>query len=358
VFCGPKRAPGALFGPQIGWAGRAGAFVVTGRLFDIGMDVVLERRLARRATEQLGLITRSQLVGIGFSRGQIARMVDAHRLVKTGDGVYIVGGAPMDPSVELAAACLATGGVASHRSAAHLHGLIDVAPSRPEVTVASSKGHRQGPLVHRSHDLLPRDVVRVQGIRTTTPTRTLIDLGAVASRKTLEAALERGLHERLTTFDRLVRRFFEIARRGRNGVGPLRALLVERDPTLAPAESDLETLLLRILRDAALPEPVRQHVVEIGGSVFRLDVAYPDLMIFMEGDGFGVHTTRQAFERDRDRQNLLVLAGWMPLRFTWRRLCGDPQRVASQVADARMIRRGVIWGPKRVAGALFGPQNG
>lgn len=265
-------------------------------------------------------------------------MVDEGRLVRMGDGLFIVGGAPIDDTVELAAACLATNGVASHRSAALLHGLIDHAPSRPEVTVLRSKGHRQGPLVHRSRDLLPRDIVRVQGIRTTSPTRTLLDLGAVVSPLTLESAVERALHQRLTTFDRLVRRFFEVARPGRTGVGALRPLLVDRDPTLAPAASDLETLLWRILRDHGVPLPVRQHEVEIDGERFYLDLAYPDLKIFLEGDGFGVHTTRYAFERDRDRQNLLVLAGWKPLRFTWRRLCRAPLRVAAQVSAARLTR--------------------
>jgi hypothetical protein len=193
-------------------------------------------------------------------------------------------------------------------------------------------------LIHRSFDLVRRDVVRMQGIRTTSATRTLIDLGGVVSAATLEAALERALHMRLTSFDRLVRRFFEVARKGRTGVGPLRALLVDRDPTLAPAESDLETLLLRILRDHGLPTPVRQHVVEVGGTVFRLDVAYPDRRIFLEGDGFGIHTMRDVFERDRDRQNLLVNAQWLPLRFTWRQLCRGPLRVASQVWDACDLR--------------------
>jgi hypothetical protein len=90
--------------------------------------------------------------------------------------------------------------------------------------------------------MLPRDIIRIEGVRTTNATRTLIDLGAVVPRATLEVALERALHERLATFDRLVRRFFEVARSGRPGIGPLRAVLIDRDPKLAPAESDLETL--------------------------------------------------------------------------------------------------------------------
>ena len=180
--------------------------------------------------------------------------------------------------------------------------------------------------------------MRIEGIATTNATRTLIDLGAVVPSATLETALERALNERLTTFDRLVKRFFQIARSGRPGVGPMRPLLVDRDPTLAPAESDLETLLLRILLDHGLPTPVRQFEVIVGERRFLLDVAYPDLKIAVEGDGFGVHGTRNAFETDRDRQNLLVIEGWLVLRFTWRQLCRTPDRVAALVEEARQQR--------------------
>ena len=299
------------------------------------MDVVIERRLARRAARQSGLITRKQLLQIGVSRGQISRLVDAERLVENCSGVFLLGGVPSSPAVDLAAACLSTNGVVSHRSAAHLHGLIDQAPSRPELTVGSSRSMRGAPLFHRSCDLLPRDILHIEGMRTTNAARTLIDLGAVVPQTVLESALERALHEGLTTFDRLVRRFFQLARSGRPGIGPLRPLLVDRDPKLAPAESDLETLLLRILRDAGLPEPVRQFDVRVGEAVFRLDVAYPTLKIFIEGDGFGTHSTRNSFETDRDRQNLLVIEGWLPLRFTWRVLCHDSRRVVAHVSSAR-----------------------
>ena len=203
------------------------------------------------------------------------------------------------------------------------------------MTVGPTRSMRNPAILHRSSDLERRDLIRIDGIRTTNATRTLIDLGAVVSASTLEMALERALHERSTTFDRLVRRFFQIARSGRPGIGPLRPLLLDRDPTLMPAASDLETLLFRILLDRGLPTPVRQFEVFVDERRFRLDVAYPDLKIFIEGDGFGVHTTRGAFETDRERQNLLVVAGWLVLRFTWRQLCRRPDRVAALVSEAR-----------------------
>jgi very-short-patch-repair endonuclease len=83
---------------------------------------------------------------------------------------------------------------------------------------------------------------------------------------------------------------------------------------------------------------VRQHRIELAGRRLRLDLAYPELKIAMEGDGFGIHTERGAFEDDRSRQNLLVLHGWLVLRSTWRMLIHTPWQVAKDVFDARQLR--------------------
>ena len=257
-------------------------------------------------------------------------------------GVFLIAGAPLDDAVRLRAATIRTGGVASHRSAAHLLGLIDSPPARPEIVVGPTGNTRVPFLVHRSGDLSKRDTTSVNGVPATNATRTLLDLGSVVTVDVLETALERALRSRATNLDRLLRRFFELAARGRPGTASLRSLLVERDPSLAPAESDLETLLSKILRRGGLPAPVRQFEVLVAGQRFRLDAAYPELMIFIEGDGFGVHSMRGSFERDRSRQNLLVVAGWLPLRFTWRRLCRSPESVVSEVRAARLLRQQLI----------------
>ncbi|MEO5837885.1 MAG: hypothetical protein ABIQ73_14330 [Acidimicrobiales bacterium] len=303
------------------------------------MDAELERRLAGRAAPQSGLITRRQLLAVGFSDHQIRGRISSGRLIVLHRSVYLVAGAPLNDAVWLQAATLATGGVASHRSAAHLLGLVDSPPSRPEVTIDPCRSNRGPFITHRSGDLLRRDTTTVHGVSTTNATRTLVDLGSVVRAEILEAALERALLARVTTFDRLLRRFFELAAKGRPGIAAMRPLLVDREPTLAAAESDLETLLFKILRDGGLPAPVRQFEVVVAGQRFRLDAAYPELLIFMEGDGFGVHSQRDPFEIDRSRQNLLVGVGWAPLRFTWRRLCRAPVGVVDEVSETRTLRQ-------------------
>jgi very-short-patch-repair endonuclease len=252
--------------------------------------------------------------------------------------VYRLAGAPWHPDTALHAAVLSSGGVASLRSAAHLLGLIDDRPARPEITLAPPRRFRGDAIVHHSHDLVRRDLTTIDGIRTTNATRTLLDLGAVVPESTLEAALHRALRARLTHYDPLVARFFQVARRGRDGVGALRPLLIAYDPTMAPADSDLETRLLGILRHAGLPMPTRQLKLSVRGKPYRIDVSYPAARIAIEGDGFGVHTMREVFEGDRARQNALVLDGWLILRFTWRQLCGEAEWVAGQVGEALALR--------------------
>lgn len=109
---------------------------------------------------------------------------------------------------------------------------------------------------------------------------------------------------------------------------------MQLDPSLAPAESDLETLLFSLLRDAGLELPVRQHRVEVNGHVHRLDLAYPDRLLAIECDGFTRHGTREAFELDRMRQNRLVNAGWTVLRFTWHQIVRQPEVVIATIRSA------------------------
>jgi very-short-patch-repair endonuclease len=47
----------------------------------------------------------------------------------------------------------------------------------------------------------------------------------------------------------------------------------------------------------------------------------------LEADSYEFHGTHHAFERDRRRDQLLRLAGYEPLRITWRQLNRHPEQV-------------------------------
>ena len=114
--------------------------------------------------------------------------------------------------------------------------------------------------------------------------RTLIDLGAVVDAAAVEAAMEsairaRSLRQRGRERCRglaggspealagLQDALADVGRKGRGGVGALRAILARRNPAAAPTEGVFETLLLRALIEARLPLPVRQYEVRDGDQV-------------------------------------------------------------------------------------------
>ncbi len=301
------------------------------------MDLRPDDRLIRFAREHHGLYRYDDGIRFGLSRQQIARRVRQGRAIRLGTGVYRVTGAPVTARQSLLAATWRTGGVGSHRSAGEVHGVLERRPPKPEVTVHSWCAHEfDGVVVHRSRDLPLARTVTVDGIRVTDPTRTLVDLGQVIGVEELRHAVHVALHRRLTHLDRLAVEYRLVSRQGRRGAGPIGELLRELLPGSAPAESRLELELLDLIREFDLPEPVRQHRVSADGEDFRLDLAYPDVHLFLEGDGFGVHGTEHAFHRDRWRDNLITLQGWTGLHFTWRHL-RDRGAVADQIRRALEI---------------------
>ncbi|MBV8983000.1 MAG: DUF559 domain-containing protein [Acidimicrobiia bacterium] len=90
--------------------------------------------------------------------------------------------------------------------------------------------------------------------------------------------------------------------------------------------------MLSWLTGAGLPPPRQQYRVRIKGKTYKLDLAYPDELVDIEGDGFDTHRTRTAFDEDRERANALSIAGWLVLRFTSR---STQDEVVTQVMAAR-----------------------
>ena len=64
------------------------------------------------------------------------------------------------------------------------------------------------------------------------------------------------------------------------------------------------------------------------------DVLFREARVVVEVDGWAAHSDREAFERDRQRQNVLVNAGYVVLRFTWRDLTEREPTVVAQIREA------------------------
>lgn len=77
-------------------------------------------RLAHLAAMQHSVVRHDQLVGIGMTPRQIHRRCDAGVLAPVHRAVYRVVAARRTWEQDLMAACLASGGIASHRAAGRL----------------------------------------------------------------------------------------------------------------------------------------------------------------------------------------------------------------------------------------------
>jgi very-short-patch-repair endonuclease len=214
--------------------------------------------------------------------------------------------------------------VASHRAAAVLHGVRE--GEVVEVTVRRG-ANRQRALAHQAQ--VPRgDRTTIDGIPVTRIERTLDVLALVVKDDDVEQAVEAALRRGLTTADRLVAQLGP----GRPGTARLRRVL-ERRAAGRPAGSELEVRLIQLLRAAGMPDPVRQYELRVRGERYFLDFPYPDRRLCIEVDGREAHGV-EAFQRDRTRQNALVLAGWTVLRFTWADVTERPDHVLALVAQA------------------------
>jgi very-short-patch-repair endonuclease len=262
--------------------------------------------------------------------------VRSGRLERIATGVYRLCGVPDSWHQRLLAATLAgpPGTVASHRSAAALHGFRGF--GRDVVEVSSTRWRRArlpDVRVHESLAVPADDAVVTDGIPVTTPTRTVIDLGAVSHPFKIGRALDEARRTHQIELGALKRRLEELAVQGRNGIVAVRRLVDER-AGVPLASTGFEQLLFRLTDDFNLPRPRGQHKVRTTAGEFYLDFAYVDQRVAIELDSEEYHLDLEQFHRDRERQNVLVLLGWRFLRFTSRHLRQNRAGVAGQIASA------------------------
>jgi very-short-patch-repair endonuclease len=288
----------------------------------------VDRAIAELAARQHGTVSLVQLKRLGLSHRAINDRVAAGRLHRIHRGVYAVGHPRLTARGRWLAAVLACGpGAAlSHRSAAALRGLRQSDGPQIDVTSPRRAGRRHaGITVHSGKTLAEQDVATADGIPCTSTSRTLLDLAEVVDRRGLERAFERA--ETLRLFD--LRRIEDVLDRahGRRGAATLRAVLADHGWWQRPTRQELERRFLELCLTARL-EPPRVNMLVEG---LEVDFSWPAHRLIVETDGFATHGTRRAFERDRERDRLLLLAGWRVVRFTWRQVTDKPAVVASTV---------------------------
>jgi hypothetical protein len=298
--------------------------------------------LGELADTQLGVVELKQMVARGISRRRVERFLESGLLVRLHAGVFRIRGAPETYEQRLVAACLAIGpeAAASHRAAAMLHGLLSYRERPVEVTTTRVRSpEREGVVVHRLADLGPRWVTTVNGVRVTTVARTLVDLGAVASPRTVEAAFDKATGRKLVTYRDVRDAMVAVARQGRRGVGTIRPLVQDRIGRALPA-GVFEARMTSLFRNHGLGSAEPEYTVtdEHGGFIAVVDFAYPDRRLAIEVDGYEFHSAPKAIRHGNTRDRLLAAEEWQTLHFDWHEVDRQQHRVAAEIHRVRSAR--------------------
>ncbi|MDQ3953386.1 MAG: type IV toxin-antitoxin system AbiEi family antitoxin domain-containing protein [Actinomycetota bacterium] len=288
---------------------------------------------ARVAARQHGCVVLGQALACGLSREGVLRRHRSGRWRRVLPGVYVINGAPDTWEQRLFAAALWGGeGVAvSGRSAATLWGFPGFRRGPVEISLPRARRRRSGLVVHRA-SLERIDVTSLDGLPVTTAARTLADVAARIDARSFDAAFHHCLHEKLTDLATLRELAVRLSGPGFAGIGRLREALGAYAADARPAASPLEARCARMLAKSRLPAPRRQHEVRIGGRRRRVDFAWPAARVALEVDGYRWHSSRGAWESDRERLRDLRRAGWTVIQATHDDLERDFRRLEEELA--------------------------
>lgn len=284
-------------------------------------DQALREALAAGA----GLVRRDRLLAAEVSASSITRRLRDGELRAVVPGVYRAAATPLTPELRLRAITLRLGpsAVITGRWAAWWHDIAEPATGPIVITVAPGRARPVWPdltVLRRPLDRADRTTLR--RLPVTTRARAVLDC---AGRPDAEDIRDRAL-QRGTTILSLETALQRMA--PGKGTAAARALIEPvRQGGVSPPE--------RELRRALTDEPGSRWrcgvAVRVHGRECWVDLAVEDIKLAVEVDGWTVHSRSDAFGSDRERQNLLVRAGWTLLRYTPRQIRDHPARVRAEI---------------------------
>ncbi len=286
------------------------------------------------------IVSAPALAAMGVSRHFARAQVAARRWQQVHRGVWCAYTGPLSFLSKCAAALAALGedAVLDADTAARLLGFRRSATAETIRVVLphGSKGRRlAGVVIRQSRTLTDRSWVVRKHLRVVRIERAVL---AMAIRRPAEvtAVVTEAIQQGLTTAMRL--------RGTALGLGVVKGrhrLLLAIDDA-GGARSALEARFIALMRKARLPRPTQNFGLVIDGRRLWLDVCFPDLRIAIEIDGKAYHVFAEDWEDDLERQNDLVLDGWLVLRFSARAIRDHPDVVVRRVRQALEARRALV----------------
>jgi hypothetical protein len=293
-------------------------------------------------------VTTPHLRAAGLHDEAISRWVRNGRLVPIFRNVFALGHARLGSRAKLRAAVLACpGAVVSHRSAAWLLGIGEVAPAVIDLIPTEQRGRQiDGIKAHRVSFPAPHELVLVGGIPCTNASRTLVDLAGTYGEDKLRERVEMAAMRKkldLAAIDAVLANGPK-----RRGSPCLRRIVDDWRPVAetaryATVRSLFEAKLLPLIAKAGLPLPRPNAPVRTADKVLEVDLLWPDHRFVVEADSRKFHATEVAFERDHRRDRELMAARYAVLRVSWREAEREPNAVL-EVIRTELEARGAASG--------------
>lgn len=287
----------------------------------VGVDTPLHRF----AREHDGVVTVAAARDLGYDWNALRTVLRAEGWRRHAPSAYVRPGTHDELRTRVRAEQLRHGGavVASHRTAALLHGGETLTPGLDFVADTSSRFDIPNGTLTRC-PLAGGDVVDLDGLRVTSPARTAADLLRALPRDEAVIAVDALLRAGTVTLDEVAHRLRGL-RRHRNVVRAWRAFA-----RLDPASGSVaESKARLVLYDAALFP--RTQVV-LGRA--RVDFWFA-AGVAVEVEGFAYHSSREQHQADVARFNTLAaLPGVTALRFSWADVFHRPRAMVAAVRAA------------------------
>lgn len=304
--------------------------VITGHRRDMSTARTELHTIARWAETHHGVITRSRALELGWSRARWYRAIDRGEIEPVHPGVARLHGTPRTRFQAIHAAVVAAGpdALASHRSAAALWGIERPAADPIDVIVRRDRTRLvlDGVEIHRPTDRVDLRPSFRHATSSCNLLRTLVDLGAVIG--SVDDAVSEAITSGAVTPAVLEYLLARHARPGRAGVVALRRALAGWPLDGAPADSELEIRMAKLLQRHRLPAATFH--AEVAG--FEVDFLVDGTPVILECDGWDHHgRTREQFEWDRERDLVLGTAGYVVHHFTWRQVTRRGRWVADRI---------------------------
>lgn len=277
----------------------------------------MNENLARIATKQEGLLSAEQIGLEGVSARKRRGYVDSGWLRRVAPRVYAVVGVPDSTRYQLRLGLLSLGNESwvSYEAAAAMHGLDR--SNRKAVEFTIERSNRRPALTHRVHTtakVAPLDRVTVDGFRTLSATRTVIDLAhARGGIRRVEAAIDSAVRLGLSSPLVIATRLETLRGSGRWGCRLIDYLLID-----SGGHSMLERRFLQLVREAGLPRPLTQVIHRKNSRhIARVDFLFEKEGVVVEVSGRLGHTTPTERARDAQRRNELQDIGRRVFEYTW-----------------------------------------